>query len=40
MCAWRKARKDALGLSLMMQHIKQTEDKQFIFNTYDAKRNK
>lgn len=33
MCAWRKARKDALGLSLMMQHIKQTEDKRFIFLT-------
>lgn len=33
MCAWRKARKDALGLSLMMHHIKQTEDKQFIFLT-------
>ena len=33
MCAWRKARKDALGLSLMMQHIKQTEYKQFIFLT-------
>ena len=33
MCSWRKARKDALGLSLMMQHIKQTEDKQFIFLT-------
>ena len=32
-CAWRKARKDALGLSLMMQYIKQTEDKQFIFLT-------
>ncbi len=31
MCAWRKARKDALGLSLMMQYIKQKEDKQFIF---------
>ena len=30
-CAWRKARKDALGLSLMMQYIKQKEDKQFIF---------
>ena len=24
-CAWRKARKDALGLSLMMQYIKQQE---------------
>ncbi len=33
-CAWRKARKDALGLSLMMQYIKQTEDKQFIFLTF------
>uniref|UniRef100_UPI0015C32AD9 protein rep n=1 Tax=Staphylococcus hominis TaxID=1290 RepID=UPI0015C32AD9 len=32
-CAWRKARKDALGLSLMMQYIKQEEDKQFIFLT-------
>jgi len=32
-CAWRKARKDALGLSLMMQYIKQKEDKQFIFLT-------
>ena len=33
MCTWRKARKDALGLSLMMQYIKQQEDKQFIFLT-------
>ncbi|MDN7231782.1 protein rep [Staphylococcus haemolyticus] len=32
-CAWRRARKDALGLSLMMQYIKQQEDKQFIFLT-------
>ncbi|MCS5401628.1 protein rep, partial [Staphylococcus aureus] len=32
-CTWRKARKDALGLSLMMQYIKQKEDKQFIFLT-------
>ena len=32
-CAWRKTRKDALGLSLMMQYIKQKEDKQFIFLT-------
>ncbi|MCZ6903269.1 MAG: protein rep [Rickettsia endosymbiont of Ixodes persulcatus] len=32
-CAWRKARKDALSLSLMMQHIRQKEDKQFIFLT-------
>ncbi|ULG73167.1 protein rep [Macrococcus brunensis] len=33
MCAWRRARKDALGLSLMMQHIKQAEKKEFIFLT-------
>ena len=33
MCAWRKARKDALGLSLMMQYIKQEEKKEFIFLT-------
>ena len=32
-CSWRIARKDALGLSLMMQYIKQKEDKQFIFLT-------
>lgn len=32
-CAWRKARKDALGLSLMMQYIKQQEKKEFIFLT-------
>ena len=32
-CAWRKARKDALGLSLMMQYIKQQENKDFIFLT-------
>ncbi len=33
-CAWRKARKDALGLSLMMQYIKQQEKKEFIFLTF------
>ena len=33
MCAWRKARKDALGLSLMMQYIQQEESKSFIFLT-------
>ncbi len=32
-CAWRKARKYALGLSLMMQYIKQQENKEFIFLT-------
>ncbi|HDG0992489.1 TPA: protein rep [Staphylococcus aureus] len=33
MCAWCKARKDALGLSLMMQYVKQVEQKEFIFLT-------
>ncbi|MEJ7220845.1 protein rep [Staphylococcus gallinarum] len=33
-CAWRRARKDALGLSLMMQYIKQQENKEFIFLTF------
>ena len=32
-CAWRKARKDALGLSWRMQYIKQQEKKEFIFLT-------
>ncbi|WP_436871390.1 protein rep, partial [Mammaliicoccus sciuri] len=32
-CAWRKARKDALSLSLMMQHVKQAHEKEFIFLT-------
>lgn len=33
MCAWRKARKDALELSLMMQDIKISYDKALIFLT-------
>ncbi|MEB7067773.1 protein rep, partial [Mammaliicoccus sciuri] len=32
-CAWRKARKDALGLSLMMQHVQKEHKKEFIFLT-------
>lgn len=32
-CAWRKARKDALMLSLLMEHIKLAEDKEFLFLT-------
>ncbi|KMR08546.1 hypothetical protein EU73_15220, partial [Staphylococcus aureus] len=32
-CALRKARKDALVLSLMMQYIKQQQKKEFIFLT-------
>ncbi|WP_457852765.1 protein rep, partial [Staphylococcus hominis] len=33
MCGWGKGRKDGLGLWLMMEYIKETEDKQFIFLT-------
>lgn len=36
MCAWRKARKDALELSLMMQDIQIEHDKAFIFLTLTA----
>ncbi|MED1133853.1 protein rep, partial [Bacillus atrophaeus] len=32
-CSWRKARKDALGLSLMMQHVQKEHKKEFIFLT-------
>ena len=32
-CAWRKARKDALGLSLMMQYVQKEHEKEFIFLT-------
>ncbi len=32
-CAWRRARKDALGLSLIMQHVKAEHKKEFIFLT-------
>ncbi|WP_239740781.1 protein rep, partial [Mammaliicoccus sp. P-M59] len=32
-CAWRKARKDALGLSLMMQYVQKEHKKEFIFLT-------
>src|SRR5699024_12473410 len=30
-CAWKKSRKDALALSIMMAYLKQQEKKEFIF---------
>lgn len=35
-CAWKKARKDALALSVMMGYLKQEESKEFIFLTLTA----
>ena len=35
-CAWKKARKDALALSVMMAYLKQEESKDFIFLTLTA----
>src|SRR5699024_8839377 len=35
-CAWKKARKDALALSVMMAYLKQEERKEFIFLTLTA----
>ena len=35
-CAWKKARKDALALSIMMSYLKQEEKKEFIFLTLTA----
>ncbi|WP_370323638.1 protein rep, partial [Candidatus Kurthia intestinigallinarum] len=32
-CAWKKSRKDALALSVMMAYLKQEEKKEFIFVT-------
>ncbi|SIS83749.1 hypothetical protein SAMN05421787_104246 [Virgibacillus pantothenticus] len=32
-CAWKKARKDALALSIMMKYIKKEHEKDFIFLT-------
>src|SRR5690625_7478926 len=32
-CAWKKSRKDALALSVMMAYLKQEEKKEFIFLT-------
>lgn len=35
-CAWKKSRKDALALSVMMAYLKQEEQKEFIFLTLTA----
>lgn len=35
-CAWKKSRKDALALSVMMTYLKQEEKKEFIFLTLTA----
>src|SRR5699024_12257047 len=35
-CSWKKARKDALALSVMMQYLKEEEHKEFIFLTLTA----
>ena len=35
-CSWKKARKDALALSVMMQYLKEEEEKEFVFLTLTA----
>ena len=35
-CAWKKSRKDALALSVMMAYLKQEEEKESIFLTLTA----
>ena len=35
-CAWKKSRKDALALSVMMAYLKQEKEKEFIFLTLTA----
>lgn len=35
-CAWKKARKNALKISILMQHLKESEDKEFVFLTLTA----
>src|SRR5690625_4896193 len=35
-CSWKKARKDALALSVMMQYLKEEEQKEFVFLTLTA----
>ena len=37
MCAWKKARKNALKISILMQHLKESEDKEFLFLTLTAR---
>lgn len=35
-CAWKKSRKNALKLSILMQYLKEEEDKEFLFLTLTA----
>ena len=35
-CAWKKARKNTLKLSILMQYLKEEEDKEFLFLTLTA----
>src|SRR5699024_12792498 len=35
-CSWKKARKDALAHSVMMQYLKEEEQKEFVFLTLTA----
>lgn len=35
-CSWRKARKNALKISILMQYIKEEENKEFVFLTLTA----
>ena len=35
-CAWRKARKNALKISILMQYLKEEENKEFLFLTLTA----
>src|SRR5699024_7672319 len=35
-CAWKKSRKNALNISILMQHMKDTEAKEFLFLTLPA----
>ena len=36
MCAWKKSRKNALKIGVLMQYLKEEEDKEFIFLTLTA----
>ena len=36
MCAWRKARKNALKISVLMQYLREEENKEFVFLTLTA----
>ena len=36
MCAWKKSRKNALKIDVLMQYLKEVENKEFIFLTLTA----